>query len=222
MVRASYKSGKPAIGVGGGNAPVLVDELADLKQACGSIILGKTFDNGVICAAEQSVVVVDEVYDEFKKLLIGRGVLFLEGEDRARLAAFIEKDGHINPDIVGQTVFEIAKRAGLEGDIPSNTVVLATEESVIGPENPLSKEKLSPVLSVFRAQDFDHGLDMSVALANNGGVGHTAGLYTSNGGKLSERKDSFVRSVPVGRVIVNAPTSLTAIGTAFNFNLDPR
>jgi acetaldehyde dehydrogenase/alcohol dehydrogenase len=216
-----YKSGKPAIGVGGGNAPVLIDERADLQTACGSLVLGKTFDNGVICAAEQSAVVVDEAYDKFKELLQARGVFFLEGQERERLAAFIHKDGRINPDIVGQTALEIAKLAGLKGEIPPHTVVLATEETEIGPHNPLSAEKLSPVLSLFRAKDFEDGLQLCRALALHGGIGHTGGFYTDDEGGSSARVEAYVKCVPVGRVIVNAPTSLTAIGTAFNFAVDP-
>jgi acetaldehyde dehydrogenase/alcohol dehydrogenase len=221
VVKASYESGKPAIGVGSGNAPVLVDELADLKMACGSIVLGKTFDNGVICAAEQSAVVVDAVYDEFRKLLEARGVLFVAGEDRDRLAAFLHKNGSINPDIVGQTALEISKRAGLKGQIPKGTVVLATEEKEIGPENPMSAEKLSPVLSLFRAKDFEDGVFLAECLALHGGVGHTAGMYTGEGPEAEARKHTFAQRIPVGRVIVNAPTSLTAVGTAFNFAVDP-
>lgn len=181
----------------------------------------QTFDWGVICAAEQSVVVVDEVYDELKEMFIARGTFFLEGDDRDKLAAFIEKDGRINPDIVGQSAVEIAKRAGITTELPKGTVVLATEELAVGHENPLSKEKLSPVLSMFRARDFEHGLELSEALARNGGVGHTAGIYTGQENELSERVRAYTKRVPVGRIIVNSPTSLTAIGTAFNFSVDP-
>lgn len=153
MVKASYSCGKPAIGVGSGNAPVLVDETADIHLAVGSIILGKTFDNGMICAAEQSVVAVEPIYDDFKHLLEDRGVFFLTGQDHERLADFIEKDGHINPDIVGQTAQEIARRAEIQTKLPPDTVVLATEECVIGEEHPLSKEKLSPGNSPKRKLD---------------------------------------------------------------------
>ena len=156
MVKASYSAGKPAIGVGSGNAPILVDETSDVLQACGSIILGKTFDNGVICAAEQSVVAVDAVYDELKELMQGRGVHFLLGDERDKLAAFIQKDGRINPKIVGQSAHEIALRAHLS-PIPANTVVLATEETTVGEDNPLSKEKLCPVIALYRASNFDDG-----------------------------------------------------------------
>jgi len=222
MVKASYSAGKPAIGVGSGNAPVLVDETSDVLQACGSIILGKTFDNGVICAAEQSVVAVDAVYDELKELMKGRGVHFLFGNERDKLASFIQIDGHINPKIVGQSAHEIALRANLS-PIPANTVVLATEETTVGEDNPLSKEKLCPVISLYRASTFDDGVQLCRALALNGGVGHTAGMYTSsqNLKEMKRREEEFLREVPVHRVLVNMPTSIAAIGTAFNFAIDP-
>lgn len=223
VVKASYTSGKPAIGVGAGNAPVLVDETANLPLACGSIIMGKTFDNGMICAAEQSAVVVKDVYQEFKKLLEDRGVHFLEGKDREHLANYMRKDGRINPDIVGQSALDIAEKAGIQ-NVPKDTLVLATEEdrNAIGEEYPMSHEKLSPVLSLFQAENFEDGVDLCAKLTKNGGVGHTAGLYTSKNSTLaSEREKLFVQSVPVSRVLVNSPTSLTAIGTSFNFDVDP-
>ena len=223
MVKASYSCGKPAIGVGSGNAPILVDETADLHEACGSIVLGKTFDAGMICAAEQSVVTVESVYDEFKSLLEHRGVYFLAGNDREKLANFIEKDGRINPDIVGQSAHEIARRAGIESPIPADTVVLATEEETIGESNPLSKEKLSPVLALYNAATFEDAVQKCRALALNGGVGHTAGLYTTSTDKKEalRREEDFLMNVPVHRVLVNVPTSLAAIGSAFNFSIDP-
>lgn len=217
-------SGKPAIGVGAGNAAILVDETADLALACGSIVLGKTFDNGNICAAENSIVVVKESYNRFKNLMVERGVLFLEEKDRDLLAKYMRKDGKINPDIVGQTALDIAARAGIK-NVPQDTLVLATEEDrdAIGEEYPLSHEKLSPVLSVYQSIDFNDGVAMCRKLAQNGGLGHTAGLYTSKNNEelAKQREDEFVRLVPVSRVVVNAPTSLTAIGTAFNFAVSP-
>jgi acetaldehyde dehydrogenase/alcohol dehydrogenase len=225
VVRASYGSGKPAIGVGSGNAPVLVDETANLEQACGSLILGKTFDNGVICAAEQSVVVVKDVYEQFKKLLENRGVFFLYGEEREKLGQFMCKGSSINPDVVGQTALKIADLCGIGSqNIPPDTLVLGTEElnDDIGEEYPFSKEKLSPVLSMFKADSFEDGVNICGRLARNGGVGHSAGLYTSNNpDEASKREKVFVDNVPVGRVFVNSPTSLTAIGSAFNFEVDP-
>ncbi len=220
VVKASYESGKPAIGVGAGNAPVLVDETADLPLACGSLVMGKTFDNGMICAAEQSVVVVKDVYAEFKSLLEARGVYFLRDADRDKLAAYMQKDGKVNVDIVGQSALDIAKNSGIK-NVPQDTVVLATEEARddIGPDYPLSHEKLSPILAMYRSRDFEDGVALCRKLAINGGVGHTAGLYTRK--NHSTRENYFVQHVPVSRVLVNTPTSLTAIGSAFNFAVDP-
>jgi len=224
VVKASYTSGKPAIGVGAGNAPVLVDETADLKLACGSIVTGKCFDNGMICAAEQSAVIVKDVYQEFKKLMEDRGVYFIYEHNRELLVEYMRKDGRINPDIVGQSALDIASRAGIK-NVPADTLILATEEyrGDIGEEYPLSHEKLSPILSFFQCENFEDGVNLCAKLAKNGGIGHTAGLYTSKNNKLlaSEREKQFVHSVPVSRVLVNSPASLTAIGSSFNFDVPP-
>ena len=225
VVKASYSSGKPAIGVGAGNAPVMVDETAELHKACGSIVLGKTFDNGVICAAEQSVVAHTDIYDELKSLLEERGVFFLNSQDREKLAKYIRKDGKINADMVGQTAVAIAQRAGIDmKSVPKGTIVLGTEEVEIGEHNPLSLEKLSPILALYRCKDFQHGVEMSGQLARTGGIGHTAGLYTDTDRSTvtaKQREEMFVKNVPVSRVLVNSPTSLTAVGSAFNFQIDP-
>jgi acetaldehyde dehydrogenase/alcohol dehydrogenase len=225
VVKASYSSGKPAIGVGSGNAPVLVDETADLALACGSIVTGKTFDNGMICASEQSAVIVEEIYEDLKQLFIDRGVHFLYGADREKLSDFMMKEGKINPDIVGQTAIEIARRAGIDTNtIAEGTIILGTEEEkfAIGDEFPFSHEKLSPVLSLYRANDFDEALLLCGKLARTGGLGHTGGLYTdADSNEAQIRENKFVENVPVGRVLVNAPTSLAAIGSAFNFQIDP-
>lgn len=215
MVKASYSTGHPAIGVGSGNAPVLVDETADLKLACGSIILGKTFDNGMICAAEQSLVVVDQVYETFKSLLEDRGVQFLYGEDKKALEAFLIQDGRINVDVVGQSAKRIAQLIGVK--VPPTTVVLAAEESRVGKDIPLSYEKLSPILAVYRAADFESAVDLCNQLAWHGGVGHTAGIYSKDRARL----EAFAAKLPVGRVLANMPTSISAIGTEFNHEIDP-
>jgi len=225
VVKASYSSGKPAIGVGSGNAPVLVDETADLSLACGSIVTGKTFDNGMICAAEQSVVVVQEVYDELKQKFIDRGVYFVYGDNREKLANFMRKGNKINAEVVGKSAVEIALRAGLDmNTIPEGTVILGTEEEIfaIGEKYPFSHEKLSPIISMYKANDFNEAIDICEKLAKNGGIGHTGGLYTDVDSQMAgEREMRYVERVPVGRVLVNAPISLAAIGTAFNFQIDP-
>lgn len=170
VVKASYSSGKPAIGVGSGNAPVLVDETANLNLACGSMVMGKTFDNGIICAAEQSVVVHKDVYNKLKELFVARGVHFLRGSEREKLASYIRRRGKINPDVVGQSAMEIARRANVDmNTVPEGTLILGTEETEIGDEYPLSHEKLSPVLSFYRCADFEDGLNLCDKLARNGG-----------------------------------------------------
>lgn len=215
MVKAAYSTGHPAIGVGSGNAPVLVDETADLKEASGSIVMGKTFDNGMICAAEQSVVVVKSVYKEFKSLLEARGVHFVYGEEKKKLENFlIDPSGRVNVNIVGQSARRIAEMIGIE--VAPGTVVLAAEESGIGKEYPMSFEKLSPVLGVYKARDFDHAAEICTDLTWHGGVGHTAGIYSRD----KKRLEAYAAMVPAGRILANTPTSITAVGTEFA-NLDP-
>jgi acetaldehyde dehydrogenase/alcohol dehydrogenase len=201
MVKSSYTCGHPAIGVGSGNAPVLVDETANLQEACGSLILGKSFDNGMICAAEQSVVVVDQIYDEFKALLQARGVYFLYGEEKKALEDFLIKDGHVNADIVGQSAKTIAERINVQ--IPDGKVVLAAEEHGVGPDFPMSREKLSPVLAVYRTASFEDGVKLCNDLTRFGGMGHTAGIYTGK----PDRVTQFAEHVPAGRILANMPVS---------------
>jgi len=218
MVKASYSAGKPALGVGSGNAPVLVDESADLLQAVASIVLSKTFDNGTICASEQSTVVLDAVYDEMKRLFTQRGVHFVEGADRDKLGAFILKNGVVNPDIVGQSAQKIAKMIGIS--VPANTVVLAAEASEIGVEEPFSHEKLSPVLAMYRAADFEDALDKCSRLVDYGGMGHTAVMHT-NEKKHEARIRAFEEAMPANHLIVNMPSAVGAVGLGYNFNINP-
>lgn len=215
MVKAAYSTGHPAIGVGSGNAPILVDETADLKQACGSIVLGKTFDNGMICAAEQSIVVVDSVYDELKTMLEERGVHFLYGEEKTLLENFLIKNGAVNVDVVGQSAKNIAKRIGVR--VPAGTVVLAAEETGVGEDYPMSHEKLSPILAVYRSANFEDAMDLSERLTRFGGVGHTAGIYSND----QDRLEQYATRMPAGRILANMPTSVAAIGTEFNSSIDP-
>ncbi|KAL1508083.1 hypothetical protein AB1Y20_007693 [Prymnesium parvum] len=215
MVKASYSTGHPAIGVGPGNAPVLVDETADLKEAVGSIVLGKSFDNGMICASEQSVVCVDAVYAEFKKGLEQRGVFFVEGADKTKLEKILIVDGRVNPDIVGQSALKIAQMIGVS--VPKTTVVLAAEETGVGEEFPMSHEKLSPVLALYKADDFASAKTLCRALIQYEGIGHTAGIYS----RVPARIEEYAALIPAGRILVNVPTSLGAIGSAFNFNIAP-
>lgn len=218
MVRSAYSSGKPCLGVGAGNAPVLVDESADLRQAAASIVLGKTFDNGTICASEQSTVVVKEAYDEMKQLLTKRGVHFLEGADADKLRAVLLRKGGVNPEVVGKPAKSIAQLAGVS--VPDNTVVLGAEAERIGDDEPLSHEKLSPILTMYKAEDFGEAMDKSLQLLRHGGMGHTAVFYTNERAN-GERVRQFELAMPACHLIVNMPSSAGAIGLAYNFNINP-
>jgi acetaldehyde dehydrogenase/alcohol dehydrogenase len=217
MVKAAYSSGKPAIGVGPGNTPAVIDESADLDMAVCSIILSKTFDNGVICASEQSAVVVDSVYDAVRKKFVEQGCLVLDDAQKQKLAKVLVKDGRISADIVGQSAATIAKLAGIEA--PAGVKILIAEIEKVGPEEPYSWEKLSPVLALFRVPDFDAAVDKAVSLIDFAGLGHTSVLYTNPANK--DRIDTFAHRARTGRVLVNMPTSYGAIGDVFNFRLEP-
>eukprot|EP00604_Paraphysomonas_vestita_P001538 CAMPEP_0174818464 /NCGR_PEP_ID=MMETSP1107-20130205/1130_1 /TAXON_ID=36770 /ORGANISM="Paraphysomonas vestita, Strain GFlagA" /LENGTH=805 /DNA_ID=CAMNT_0016030309 /DNA_START=244 /DNA_END=2661 /DNA_ORIENTATION=- len=215
MVKACYESGKPSLGVGSGNASVIIDETANLHEAVGSIVQSKTFDNGVICASEQSVVIVDSQYDNAIQLFKQRGVTFLVGEDLQKLRDYLIIHGSINPDVVGQSAATIASRIGIK--VPQGTIVLAGEVTEVGPSEPLSYEKLSPILSFYRASNFEHALDIGKRIVEFGGLGHSSVIYT----KKQDRLDQFGLTMPAFHLMANMPTALGAIGTSFNFNVDP-
>jgi acetaldehyde dehydrogenase / alcohol dehydrogenase len=217
MVKAAYSSGKPAIGVGAGNTPVIVDETADLKMAVSSILMSKTFDNGVICASEQSVVVAAQVYDEVRAEFQRRGAYFVVGAEKDKLAKLVIVDGHINADIVGQPASKIAEMAGFT--VPANTKVLIAEISEVGPQEPFSYEKLSPVLALYKADDFAQAVELARALITFGGQGHTSVLYTDP--VNADRIKTFEAAAITGRVLINMPASQGAIGDLYNFKLPP-
>lgn len=218
MVRAAYSSGKPAIGVGAGNTPAIIDETAHIKMAVNSIILSKSFDNGVICASEQSVIVIDEVYREVKNEFIERGAYLLKPEEIEKLRPVIMVDGRINPDIVGQKPSVIAKLAGIKVD-PTAKILLA-EVSKVDPTDPFAHEKLSPILTLYRAKNFEDALNKAVQLVKLGGYGHTSVLYTDQVRSVHRIKQ-FSAAMKTGRVIVNMPSSQGAIGDIYNFKLYP-
>uniref|UniRef100_A0A7S0E3L5 Alcohol dehydrogenase 4 n=1 Tax=Hanusia phi TaxID=3032 RepID=A0A7S0E3L5_9CRYP len=215
MVKASYSTGKPALGVGAGNASVLVDDTADLKMAASSIVMGKTFDNGVICASEQSTVVIESIFEEFKALLQKRGVHFVYGEERKKLGEFLIKGGSINPDIVGQSAQTIAQKCGIK--IPGDAVVIATEASEVGPHEPFSFEKLSPVMTLYRAASFNEAKDLCASIVHFGGEGHTAVIHSNDENRIA----AFAAAMPAHHLFANVPSSIAAVGTAFNFNVPP-
>ncbi len=217
MVKAAYSSGKPAIGVGAGNTPAVIDESADLDMAISSIILSKTFDHGVICASEQSVVVVDAVYDAVRARFAAQGCLILGEADKVRLARVLVKEGRINAEIVGQSAGRIAAMAGIEA--PAGVKILIAEVDAVGFAEPYSWEKLSPVLALYRARDFAAAVDTAAALIDFAGLGHTAVLYTDPVNK--DRIAAYAKRAKAGRVLVNMPSSHGAIGDVFNFRLEP-
>lgn len=217
MVRAAYSSGKPAIGVGSGNTPAVIDETCDIKMAVNSILLSKTFDNGLICASEQSVVVCEAVYDAVAAEFTRRGAVILDGQQREMLRNILLTDGHLNTDIVGQPAWKIAGLAGF--DVPETAKVLIGEAEVIGREEPLSFEKLSPVLGMYRAKDFDEAVEKAAALVEFAGMGHTSVLYTRPENR--ERIKKYSRRLSTGRVLINMPSSQGAIGDVYNFRLEP-
>ncbi|MCX7903419.1 MAG: bifunctional acetaldehyde-CoA/alcohol dehydrogenase [Caloramator sp.] len=218
MVKAAYSSGKPAIGVGSGNTPAIIDETAHIKMAVNSIILSKSFDNGVICASEQAVIVLDEVYDEVKREFIERGSYFLKEDEIDKVRKIILVNGSINAKIVGQSPQRIAEMAGIT--IPENTRIIIGEVDKVGISEPFSFEKLSPILAMYRAKSFDDAVNLAVELVKHGGFGHTSVLYTDTI-KCKDRVEKFSAAMKTGRIIINMPSSQGAIGDIYNFRLEP-
>ena len=219
MVKAAYSSGRPALGVGAGNTPAIIDESAHIKMAVNSILLSKTFDNGVICASEQSIIVLEEVYDEVKKELAERGAYILKGEeiDKVRIIILNEKGG-LNADMVGQSAYKIAKMAGV--NVPESAKVLVGEVTSVELEEPFSHEKLSPVLAMYKAKSFEEALDKADRLIELGGMGHTSVLYTDQL-KNRDRVLTFGERMKTARTLINMPAAQGAIGDLFNFKLAP-
>lgn len=218
MVKAAYSSGKPAIGVGAGNTPVVIDETADIKRAVSQILMSKTFDNGVVCASEQSVIVVDSVYDAVRERFDSHGGHILTKEERKKVAGIILKDGGLNADIVGQSAHKIAAMGGV--DVPVWTKVLIAEVESTGDEEPFAHEKLSPTLAMYRAKDFDEAVTKAEALVALGGIGHTSVLYT-NQDLETARVRHFGDRMKTARILINMPASQGAIGDLYNFKLAP-
>ena len=219
MVKAAYSSGRPALGVGAGNTPAVIDETADIKMAVNSILMSKTFDNGVICASEQSIIVLDKVYDEVKKELAERGAYILKGEEINKVRSIILNErGGLNADMVGQSAYKIAKMAGV--DVPETAKVLVGEVTSVELEEPFSHEKLSPVLAMYKATSFEEALDKADRLIELGGMGHTSVLYTDQV-KNRDRVLTFGERMKTARTLINMPAAQGAIGDLFNFKLAP-
>ena len=222
MVKAAYSSGNPALGVGPGNTPAVIDETADIKMAVSSILMSKSFDNGMICASEQSVVVVDSIYEEVKKEFIYRGAYLVnEGQQQKLidLPLIDPKRGTAHPDVVGQKPHRIAELAGFGNEVPEDAKILLVERPEVDWEDPFSREKLSPVLTLYRASDFEDATEKAYHLVSKGGAGHTSVLYTDE--RKKDRINLFGEKMPTCRVLINSPSSQGGIGDLFNFRLEP-
>ncbi len=219
MVKAAYSSGKPALGVGAGNTPAIIDETAHIKMAVNSILLSKTFDNGVICASEQSIIVMESIYDKVKAELKERGAYILKGEEVEKVRNIILNDkGGLNSNIVGQSAYKIAEIAGVK--VPEEAKVLVGEVESVEMEEPFSHEKLSPILAMYKVQNFEEALIKGARLIELGGFGHTSVLYTDQL-RSHDRIEKFGIAMKTARTIVNMPASQGAIGDIYNFKLAP-
>ena len=217
MVHAAYSSGKPALGVGAGNTPVIIDESADIKLAVNSIIHSKTFDNGMICASEQSVTVLDGIYDEVRAEFERRGCYFLKGDELDKVRHTILINGALNAKIVGQSAHTIAQLAGV--DVPEETKILIGEVESVELSEEFAHEKLSPVLAMYHAKDFDEALDKAEKLVCDGGHGHTASLYIHPAQK--EKIMKHAERMEACRIVINTPSSFAGIGDLYNFKMAP-
>ena len=218
MVKAAYSSGKPAIGVGAGNTPAIIDESANIILAVNSIIHSKTFDNGMICASEQSVIVMNSIYDAVKKEFANRGCYFLNDEEIDCLRKTMIINGALNAKIVGQTAHTIANLAGI--NVPENTKILIGEVTSVDISEEFAHEKLSPVLAMYNAETFSEAIEKAERLISDGGYGHTSSLYINTvTGK--EKLEEFAGKMKTCRILINTPSSQGGIGDLYNFKLTP-
>jgi acetaldehyde dehydrogenase/alcohol dehydrogenase len=215
MVQAAYSTGKPALGVGPGNVPCYIEKSANIKRAATDLILSKTFDNGMICASEQAVIVDREVSDEFEKFMLDNKCYFLNSDEIIKLSklAIDEKKCAMNAAVVGQSAYIIAKMAGLS--VPEDTKILIARLEGVGPEYPLSREKLSPILAYYVADSFDDGIKRAEEMVEFGGLGHSAVIHSEN----QKIIDLFSKKIKAGRLIINSPSTHGAIGDIYNTNV---
>ena len=218
MVNAAYSSGKPAVGVGAGNTPAIIDDSADITLAVNSIIHSKTFDNGMICASEQSTIVLDKIYEKVKKEFIARGCYFLQGKELDKVRQTIIINGSLNAAIVGQTAYTIAKLSGVK--VPETTKILIGEVEDVSINEEFAHEKLSPVLAMYHAKNFEEAMQKAERLIADGGYGHTSSVYLN---AVTERAkiDEMAERMKTCRILVNTPSSHGGIGDLYNFNLTP-
>ncbi len=217
MVKAAYSSGKPALGVGAGNTPVIIDETADIRMAVNSIIHSKTFDNGMICASEQSVTVLDSIYDKVKEEFLYRGCYFLKEDEIEKVRKTILINGALNAKIVGQKATAIAEMAGVV--VPSDTKILIGEVESVDISEAFAHEKLSPVLAMYKAATFNEAVEKAEKLIEDGGYGHTASLYINTMEK--DKMEKYAAAMKTCRILINTPSSHGGIGDIYNFKLTP-
>lgn len=212
MVKAAYSSGKPALGVGPGNVPCYIEKTANIKRAVNDLILSKTFDNGMICASEQAVIIDKEIYEQVKKEMMENRCYFLNEEEKKKVEKLVinENTCAVNPDIVGKPAYEIAKMAGVA--VPEDTKILVAELKGVGPKYPLSREKLSPVLACYKVNSAEEGFKRCEEMLEFGGLGHSAVIHSDDQDVIAE----FGKRMKAGRIIVNAPSSQGAIGDIYN------
>ena len=218
MVKSAYSSGKPALGVGAGNVPAVIDESANIIVAVNSIIHSKTFDNGMICASEQSVIILDKIYDDVKAEFERRGCYILNQEEIEKVRKIIIINGALNAKIVGQKAHTIANLAGIE--VPESTKILIGEVESVDISEEFAHEKLSPVLAMYRATDFDDAISKADRLVRDGGIGHSSSIYI-NTTTEKEKLEKFYSAMKTCRVLVNTPSSHGGIGDLYNFKLTP-
>ena len=218
MVKSAYSSGKPALGVGPGNTPAVIDESADILLAVNSIIHSKTFDNGMICASEQSVIVLDSIYDKVRDEFLRRNCYILNPEETEKVRKTIIINGALNAKIVGQKATRIAELAGI--NVPENTKILIGEVESVEMSEEFAREKLSPVLAMYRAKNFAEAVDKAYRLIEDGGLGHTSSIYI-NTLTEQEKLQTFYSTMKTYRVLVNTPASQGGIGDIYNFKLTP-
>ena len=218
MVKAAYSSGKPALGVGAGNTPAIIDDSADLLLAVNSIIHSKTFDNGMICASEQSVLVMENIYEEVKREFATRGCYFLNADETEKVRKTILVNGVLNANIVGQKAAKIAELAGVE--VPAATKILIGEVESVDISEEFAHEKLSPVLAMYKVKNFEEALEKAEHLVADGGYGHTASVYL-NEITAPEKLDAFAARMKTCRILVNTPAAQGGIGDLYNFKLAP-
>ena len=218
MVKAAYSSGKPALGVGAGNTPAIIDDSADILLAVNSIIHSKTFDNGMICASEQSVIVLESIYEAVKEEFATRGCYFLSSDETEKVRKTIIINGALNAKIVGQKAHKIAELAGIT--VPENTKILIGEVESVEISEEFAHEKLSPVLAMYKAKDFEDALDKADKLVEDGGFGHTSSVYL-NEVTETEKLNAFAARMKTCRILVNTPSAHGGIGDLYNFKLAP-